>query len=273
MRFTDKVVVITGGARGIGLATAALVAHEGAHTVICDLDESTVAAAVEAVRSEGGHAIGVVGDVSVRSDVAANVDQVMVEFGRIDVLVNNAALQRTTPARELAEEHWRRELDVCLSGSFFWSQAVGTASMIPRRAGSIVNVGSGASLAAMPNSVSYVAAKHGIIGLTRALAVDWAQYDIRVNCVCPGFTWTELSRSIADANPELMRQRVLRIPLGNGAQPEDVARAIGFLASDHAGEITGSVLPVDGGTGAMSSGFSAPRDTPADVPEPSHAEP
>lgn len=260
MRFTDKVVVVTGGARGIGYATASLVAREGAHAVICDLDASAVETAVDAVRKEGGRALGIVGDVSKRGSVTENVDEVMAEFGRVDVLINNAATQRTVPARELTEEHWRRELDVCLSGSFFWSQAVAVASMIPRRAGVIVNVGSGAALAAMPNSVSYVAAKHGIVGLTKALAVDWAQYGIRVNCVCPGFTWTELSKSIADANPELMRQRVQRIPLGSGAQPEDIAQAIGFLASEHAREISGTALPVDGGTLAMSSGFSAPRD-------------
>jgi NAD(P)-dependent dehydrogenase (short-subunit alcohol dehydrogenase family) len=260
VRFTDKVVVVTGGARGIGLAAATLLAREGARVVISDLEESAVDAAVEAVLTEGGDATGVVGDVSKRDEVVANVEEILAESGRIDVLVNNAALQRTVSVAELTEEHWRRELDVCLSGSFFWSQVVGTSSMIPRRAGVIVNVGSGASLAAIPNSVSYVASKHGIIGLTRALAVDWAQYGIRVNCVCPGFTWTELSRSVAEANPERMRQRVLRIPYGDGAQPEDIAQAIGFLASDNAGEISGTILPVDGGTGAMSSGFSAPRD-------------
>ncbi|MCD4853696.1 SDR family oxidoreductase [Arthrobacter sp. AK01] len=260
MRFTDKVVVITGGARGIGLATASLLAREGAQTVICDLDRTAVSAAVETVQREGGRAYAVVGDVSQSKSVSENVDQIMAEFGRIDVLINNAATQRTVPARELTEEHWRRELDVVLSGSFFWSQAVGVASMIPRRSGVIVNVGSGAALAAMPNSVSYVAAKHGVIGLTKALAVDWAQYGIRVNCVCPGFTWTELSKSIAEANPELMRQRVERIPLGGGAQPDDIAQSIAFLASEHSREISGIALPVDGGTLAMSSGFSAPRD-------------
>ncbi|MFC9336289.1 SDR family NAD(P)-dependent oxidoreductase [Arthrobacter sp. NPDC057009] len=265
MRFEDKVVVVTGGARGIGLATADLVAREGAQAVICDLDKSGVDAAVDAVRRAGGKALGIVGDVSQHASVEENVDRIMTEFGRVDVLINNAATQRTVPAQELTEEHWRRELDVCLTGSFFWSQAVGIASMIPRRAGVIVNVGSGAGLAAMPNSVSYVAAKHGIVGLTKALAVDWAQYGIRVNCVCPGFTWTDLSRSVAEANPEMIRQRVQRIPLGKGAQPQDIAQAIGFLASEHAREISGSVLPVDGGTTAMSSGYSAPREEPVEL--------
>jgi NAD(P)-dependent dehydrogenase (short-subunit alcohol dehydrogenase family) len=260
MRLTDKVVVVTGGARGIGFATASLAAQEGACSVICGRGAASVDAAVSAIAERGGKAFGVVGDVRERSQVYGNADAIMKEFGRIDVLVNNAATQTTTPARELSEEHWRRELDICLSGTFFWSQAAAVSSMIPRRTGSIVNVGSGASLAAVPNSVSYTAAKHGVVGLTKALAVDWAQYNIRVNCVCPGFTWTDLARSVAAANPEVMRERVNRIPLGAGAQPEDPARAILFLASEDGGAISGAVLAVDGGTIALSSGYSAPRD-------------
>lgn len=259
MNFSEKVVVITGAARGIGRATADLLAQEGAHTVICDLDSDAVESAVDQITSAGHPAFGVVGDVRHRDTVRANVDQIMAEYGRIDVLVNNAGGQKTIPAEDLSEEQWRRELDVVLSGTFFWSQAVGVASMIPRRTGAIVNVGSGAGLAAIPDSVSYVAAKHAVVGLTKALAVDWAQYGIRVNCVCPGFTWTELARRIASANPELLAERVRRIPLGHGAQPEDIARAIVFFASDRAREISGTVLPVDGGTLAMESGYSAPR--------------
>ncbi|MBV6756665.1 SDR family NAD(P)-dependent oxidoreductase [Rhodococcus opacus] len=260
MKFKDKVVVVTGGARGIGYATALLSAREGACSVVCDLDPDGVEAAVKAIRATGATALGVVGDVSDRSSVAENVAHVIAEFGRIDVLVNNAATQVPAPARELTEDHWRRELDVCLTGTFFWSQIAAVESMIPRRSGVIVNVGSGAGLAAAPNTASYVAAKHGIVGLTKALAVDWGQYDIRVNCVCPGFTWTELARSVSEARPEMMKERVSRIPLGSGAQPEDVANAVCFLASAESAAVSGSVLSVDGGTSALSSGYSAPRD-------------
>lgn len=251
---------MTGGAGGIGLATAHLAAAEGALVAICDVDTDRVQAATARIQAAGGRAVGVVGDVTNRAQVNANVQEIIQILGPIDVLVNNAAVQRTVSARELTETHWRRELDVCLTGSFFWSQAAALTSMIPRRSGSIVNVGSGASLAAMPNSVSYVTAKHGTIGLTRALAVDWAQYKIRVNCVCPGFTMTDLAASVAAANPEMMRQRVERIPLAAPAEPEDPAAAILFLASDDAKAISGSVLSVDGGTIALSSGYSAPRD-------------
>jgi NAD(P)-dependent dehydrogenase (short-subunit alcohol dehydrogenase family) len=257
MRFKDQVMVVTGAARGIGFATAEMAAQEGAQVVVCDLDPTMVEAAVKRI---GARTMGVVGDVSDSSQVRKNVDQVMKAHGRIDVLINNAAITSYHPPESLPEEVWRRELDVVLTGTFFWSQAAAVASMIPARKGVIVNVGSGASLAGLPRCASYVAAKHGVHGLTRALAVDWGQYSIRVNCVCPGLTFTELSKFVATKNPEMMRQRELRIPLGRGAQPEDVARAILFLASADSDSISGVALSVDGGTLAMSSGFSAPRE-------------
>lgn len=258
MRLADRVVVVTGAARGIGFATANMAAHEGARVVICDVDPEQVKAAVGKI---GGTAIGVVGDVSKPEQVCRNVEEVMKAHGRIDVLVNNAAVTSYHPPETLTEEAWRREIDVCLGGTFFWAQAVAIASMIPRREGSIVNLGSGAALAAMPRSAAYVSAKHGVIGLTKSLAVDWGQFNIRVNSVCPGLTYTELANYVASQNPEMMKHRELRIPLQRGATPEDVANAIIFLASPQAQSISGVALSVDGGTLAMSSGYSAPRDT------------
>ena len=257
LRFKDQVVVITGAARGIGFTTAEMAAREGARVVVCDLDPANVK---EAVGKIGGSAMGVVGDVSHLAQVRANVAEVMKAHGRIDVLVNNAAITSYHAPELLPEETWRRELEVVLTGSFFWAQSVAVASMIPNRKGSIVNVGSGAGLAAVPRCTAYVAAKHGVVGMTKSLAVDWGQYGIRVNSVCPGLTFTELSKFVATKNPEMMRQREQRIPLQRGAQPEDVAHAILFLASSDADSISGEALSVDGGTRAMSSGFSAPRD-------------
>ena len=258
-RFADQVVVITGAARGIGFATAELAAQEGAKVVICDLNPDAVSSAVGQIAKGGGQAMGVAGDVTVLSQVRANVEEILAAHGRIDVLINNAAINTYHPTVTMTEDVWHRELAVCLTGPFFWAQTVGVTSMIPNRKGSIVNIGSGAALAALPNCVAYVAAKHGVVGLTKSLAVDWGQYNIRVNCVCPGLTFTELSKAAAKFDPEMMRQRELRIPLGRGAQPIDVARTILFLASYEADAISGVALGVDGGTLALSSGFSAPK--------------
>ena len=257
MRFEDQVVVVTGAGRGIGFTTAEMAAGEGALVVVCDLDPAHVEAAVQKI---GGRTIGVAGDVSDLAQVRRNVEEVMNAHGRIDVLVNNAAITSYHAPEALPEDVWRREINVCLAGTFFWAQSVAVASMIPARKGAIVNVGSGAALAAVPRCAAYVAAKHGVVGLTKSLAVDWGQYNIRVNCVCPGLTFTELSRFVASKNPEMMKQREMRIPLQRGAQPEDVAHAILFLASYEAQSVSGESLSVDGGTLAMSSGFSAPRD-------------
>jgi NAD(P)-dependent dehydrogenase (short-subunit alcohol dehydrogenase family) len=150
---------------------------------------------------------------------------------------------------------------VNLDGTFYWAQAVASRSMIPRRAGAIVNVASIAGLVGFPNAASYVASKHGVVGLTKALAVDWGQYNIRVNALCPGMTWgSNLSKADLAKNPNHFVDRVPRIPLGHAAQPEDQANAILFLASAEASYAHGLIMNVDGGQIALSSGHTAPRD-------------
>jgi NAD(P)-dependent dehydrogenase (short-subunit alcohol dehydrogenase family) len=259
-RFQDKIVVITGAAQGIGLATASRALKDGAKVVMVDLNQEQLEQSRVALDPTTDRTLSLRCDVSDPGQVAESVKRIIENFGRIDILVNNAAINGYYLPEALPLDVWRQQIDVCLGGTFFWSQAVANASMIPARKGAIVNVGSGASLAGLPRCASYVAAKHGVVGLTRALAVDWGQFNIRVNCVCPGLTYTDLSRSIAEKNPEMMRQRELRIPLGRGAEPEDVSEAILFLASDVANSISGETINVDGGTLAMSSGFSPPRD-------------
>ena len=258
-KLVDKVIVITDAARGIGFATARMAAAQGASVVIVDLDQACVEAAVANIVEDGFSAIGVSGDVSDLAQVRQNVEQISAVHGRVDVLVNNAAINSYHPPESLPEHHWHREIAVCLTGSFFWAQAVANAFMIPAQKGSIVNLGSGGALAALPRMTAYTAAKHGVVGLTKSLAVDWGQFNIRVNCVCPGLTETELAKQSAQSNPEAARERELRIPLGRRAQPDDIARAILFFASDDADAISGVALSVDGGTLAMSAGYSPPR--------------
>lgn len=259
MDFEDQVVVITGGVGGIGLATAELALEQGANVVLCDSSEEALAEAVERLSSEGDQVSGYACDVSDRQMVRDVAGKICESLGRIDVLINSAAVQRIAHPRDVTEEHWLREINVVLSGSFYWAQAAADLSMIPRNSGSIVNIGSGASLTAIPDSASYVAAKHGVIGLTKALAIDWAQFGIRVNCVCPGFTWTPLAQQISEARPEVMKERVARIPYGKGATPADIAQSIVFIASDKRSPATsGSTLLADGGTVALSSGYLPP---------------
>ncbi len=260
MRFEDRVVVVTGAAGGIGLAAAQAFVREGAQLVAIDLTQQSVDAAVGTLQAEGGRALGLAGDVSDARQVGEHADAVMRAFGRIDVLVNNAGIMRRAPSGQLSIEDWRSVMAVNLDGSFYWAQAAATRSMIPRRAGTIVNVASMAGMVGIPNAAAYVASKHGVVGLTKALAIDWAQYNIRVNAVCPGMTWSNLSQADKAKNPQMFVERERRIPLGRAAEPAEQAHAILFLASDEASQVHGLIMNVDGGQVALSSGHSTPRD-------------
>ncbi len=258
MRFRDKVVVVTGAAGGIGRGAANAFAAEGAALVLTDTDESGLADAVQQISNAGSSVLGLAGDVCDEGVVDRHAAQALDRFGRIDVLVNNAGIMRRAPSEELSRAVWRQVIDVNLHGAFYWAQAA-ARSMIPRRSGSIVNVASIAGLVGIPTAAAYVASKHALVGLTRALAVDWAQYGIRVNALCPGMTWSNLSKADLARNPDMYAVRQQRIPLGKAAEPDEQARAILFLASTEASYVHGLIMNVDGGQLALSSGHSAPR--------------
>lgn len=261
MSFQNKIVVITGAARGIGFEAARQFAAEGAEVVLNDLDPDAVDTAVARITDDGGRAFALPGDVTDEAAVRANVDEIVERHHRIDVLVNNAGTYRLAPAEVLAPADWRRILSVNLDGMFYWCQAVANASMIPNRAGVIVNVASGAGLVGIPHAPAYVASKHGAIGLTKALAVDWGRFGIRINALCPGLTWTEMARAGQAADPAMFDERERRIPLGYAATMEQQAKGILYLASKEAASIHGTALVMDGGTTALSSGYSPPRES------------
>lgn len=258
MRFNEKVVIVTGAARGIGFATASCFAEEGAHVFVNDLNAADIEVAVAKIRAAGGQAYALQADASNGEEIQHAVARVMQQFQAIDVLVNNAGIMVRLPAEQLSFEQWRHGMSINLDGVFHWSQQVAIHSMIPRRQGCIVNVASLAGLVAIPNAPTYVASKHAVVGLTKALAVDWGQYGIRVNATCPGMTSTELSQKDRERNPQMFVERQKRIPLGHPAETVEQAGPILFLASEAASSITGTILNIDGGNLAMASGSSLP---------------
>jgi NAD(P)-dependent dehydrogenase (short-subunit alcohol dehydrogenase family) len=244
-----KVAIITGAANGIGRATARIFAAEGAIAVLADVEQAPASEAAREIEAAGGRARAIACDVSRSGDVTNMVQQVIQEFGRIDVLHANAAVQITKPTAEVTEQEWDNVQNVNLKGVFLTCKLV-LPVMCKQRSGAIIITSSGHAFATYPNFSAYAATKGGELAFMRAVALDYARYGIRANCVIPGATETRLVNQYIDEseNPEQTRSRLLdSIPLRRLAKPEDIARAVLFLASDFASYITGTSLAVDGG--------------------------
>lgn len=262
----NKVAVVTGAANGIGWATAQRWAQEGYRVALLDLSLE----AVQARATELGQAhVGLVCDVVSESSVAAAIATVVSAFGRIDVLVNNAGIgDQTGPTVVQNVEAFDRVLAVHLRGTFLMSQAVarvmlGATPDATGARGSMVNLGSIASSTGLPARNAYSAAKAGIVGMTRAMASEWARDGIRVNAVAPGYVRTDLVNALERKGALDAKAIAHRTPLGRMADPAEIAEAIVFLGSPRASYITGAVLPVDGGWTA----FGAPEATLRPVAE------
>jgi NAD(P)-dependent dehydrogenase (short-subunit alcohol dehydrogenase family) len=241
----QEVAVVTGAGRGIGRRVALVLAEEGFRVAANDLEAPD--GTVEEIRAAGAEALALPGDVSDEAAVRAMVETVMGEFGRADVLVNNAGISTIVPAEETTLADWNRTLAVNLTGPFLLCREFGRG-MLEAGSGSIVNVSSVAGLLGVGDRAAYNASKHGLVGLTRTLAAEWGGRGVRVNAVCPGWVKTEMDEEDQGAGGYTDADIEGRVPMARFANPEDVARAVAFLADpEWSGFVNGHTLSVDGG--------------------------
>ncbi|HEY1585622.1 MAG TPA: 3-oxoacyl-[acyl-carrier-protein] reductase [Polyangia bacterium] len=239
-RLSGKVALITGGARGIGRATAQAFAAEGARVIVADVDADATEATARAL---GGGAIGLAVDVADPQSVKAVVATALSRTERIDVLVNNAGITRDASLMKTSDEAWDAVIAVNLSGTFYMTREV-APHMVARGSGAIVNASSIVGIYGNFGQSNYVATKAGVIGMTRVWARELGRKGVRVNAIAPGFIATDMTAKMPEDVLEGMKKKT---PLGRFGSPEDVARAYVFLASDEASFINGQVLGVDGG--------------------------
>jgi NAD(P)-dependent dehydrogenase (short-subunit alcohol dehydrogenase family) len=245
MKLKDRVAVVTGAGRNIGEAVARLFAREGAKVAVVDLDRTRGERVAAAIKSAGGDAEAFVTDVSKASEVTALVKAVVERFGRIDILVNNVAVSDNKSILEITEQDWDRVMNVTLKSQFLMSKHVAQQMLAQGIAGNIVNVGSTSGWQGRPRAIAYSAAKGAIANFTRALAVQLAPHNIRVNAIVPNKIGSPVGKDEFD--PTRPVQNMLRRP----GQPDEAAKAILFLASEDSSFVIGENLFVDGGTMAM----------------------
>lgn len=245
-----KVAVVSGGRRGIGKAIALALAEAGADIAICDrvTDDGELNAVADEVKRLGRRSLAVQTDITKKADVDNLAQRVVDEFGVIDILVNNAAMNIMAPLLELREEGWDRVIDTDLKGYYLCSQAVGKI-MVSQKRGNIINIASTAAMYTASEMGAYCIAKAGVVMLTKVLAVELAQYNIRVNAIAPSMVKTKFSEPLW-SGPETLKEIESGIPLGRLAEPSDIIGAALFLASDASSYITGHTIVVDGGSSA-----------------------
>ena len=244
MGLTGKTAVVTGGSRGIGRAICIELAKQGANVVVnYSGSEDKAKQVVSEIEQLGSKAIAVQANVADSDAVDSMMKQAIEVFGTLDILVNNAGITRDNLLMRMKEQEWDEVVDTNLKGVFLCTKAV-TRQMMKQRAGRIINISSIVGVAGNPGQANYVAAKAGVIGLTKTCAQELASRNILVNAIAPGFITTEMTDSL----PEELKEAMLKqIPLAKLGQPEDVAKAVVFFASDNANYITGQTLHIDGG--------------------------
>ncbi|MDR0870344.1 MAG: 3-oxoacyl-[acyl-carrier-protein] reductase [Planctomycetaceae bacterium] len=239
----DKIAVVTGGTRGIGLGIAEALAQNGAAVAVIGTNSEKLASAVETVKKYGTEVEGYICNVAKTEDVEKTVEAVLSRFSKIDILVNNAGITKDVPLGAMKDEEWDDVLAVNLRGPFLFTRAV-SKDMRKKKRGRIINISSISGLIGNKGQANYSASKAGLIGFTRTVSKELASKNITVNAVAPGFTQSDMTAVLPQAyKDELLK----RIPLGRIGLPADIANAVLFFASDEASFVTGQILTVDGG--------------------------
>lgn len=244
MTLQNKTAVVTGASRGIGQAIALELAKQGAKVVVnYSGSEARAQQVVEQIQAAGGEAIAVQANVADAESVAQLMNKALETFGSIDILVNNAGITRDNLLMRMKEDEWDDVMNTNLKGVFLCTKAV-TRQMMKQRSGRIINISSIVGVSGNAGQANYVAAKAGVIGLTKTTAKELASRNILVNAIAPGFITTDMTDELSE---ELKQAMLAQIPLAKLGQPEDIAKTVAFFASDAANYITGQTLHVDGG--------------------------
>jgi len=244
LQIKDKVAIVTGSARGLGAATARRLAEEGAKVVVTDILREQAEATAASLRDDGLQAHCIVADITKGAEVQRLVDEAVAHFGGVHILVNNAGFPRDRYLVKMSEDDWDLVMEVMLKGAFLASKAV-MPRFIEQGWGRVINISSRAHFG-NPTQANYSAAKAGLIGMAKALAIEEGRYGITVNCVAPGFMETEMVQALATYEP-IKERAVAMQPIKRVGKPADIADAVAFLASERASFITGEVLHVTGG--------------------------
>lgn len=243
MRLLDKVAIVTGGGRGIGEATAKKFAQEGARVVIADINQEDIERTVNEIKAMGGEAMGLVVDVTNGESAKKMVADTVLKYGKLDILVNNAGITMDSTLLKMTEDQWDKVIDVNLKGVFNCGQAAAKV-MVEQGSGVILNASSVVGLHGNFGQTNYAATKWGVIGMTKTWAKELGRKGVRSNAVAPGFIATPMVKKMPENVVEMMKGKA---PLGRLGEPEDIANAYAFLASDEAKFVTGAVLEVTGG--------------------------
>ncbi len=245
--FQGKVVIVTGGSYGIGRAAAIGFSQRGAKVAIADVDVPRGEETLHRIKDGGGEAIFIKTDVALETDVKVLVEKTVQAFGRLDCAFNNAGIHKVFASTvDFTAADWEEMINVNLK-SVWLCMKYEIPQMLKQGKGAIVNTSSAAGLVGAPSNPAYPASKHGVVGITKSTALEFARKGIRVNCVCPGPVRTGMNEALVKSNPEMVKAMDQKVPMGRIGEPEEVAAAAIFLCSDEASYITGHALPVDGG--------------------------